>query len=357
MRRDMALLRLDDVHKTYPGPVTAVRGITLDVADGEFVVLVGPSGCGKSSILRMVAGLETVTSGSVTIGDRVVDDLPPRDRNVAMVFQNYALYPHMTVRSNITFGLKMRKVPAAEIKRRLDEAARLLGLAGVLDRKPAALSGGQQQRVAVGRAIVRQPDCFLFDEPLSNLDARMRIQTRGELKTLHRRLRTTTLYVTHDQEEAMTLGDRVVVLCDGEVQQVGPPLEIYRRPVNRFVAEFVGSPPINLIPGHVGDGGFDDGQGWQVPVTTRHRGAAVLGVRPEVLERATNSDAAITITVEVCEPVGERMDVHGRTEGGTKLVARVDADDSVADGQKLPLRIGGVHVFEPGPFGRTLESD
>ncbi|MEK6702663.1 MAG: sn-glycerol-3-phosphate ABC transporter ATP-binding protein UgpC, partial [Planctomycetota bacterium] len=245
----MAQVNLQDVRKVYPNGYEAVKGFSLDIADGEFVVLVGPSGCGKSTTLRMVAGLEESSGGNISIGGRVVNDVHPKDRDIAMVFQNYALYPHMSVYKNMAFALKLRGVPKAEIDRRVMDAARTLGLEQLLDRKPKALSGGQRQRVAVGRAIVREPKAFLFDEPLSNLDAKLRVTTRAELKALHLRLKTTTIYVTHDQEEAMTLGDRIVVMSNGLIQQSGPPLEVYQKPANRFVAAFVGMPPMNFFDG------------------------------------------------------------------------------------------------------------
>src|SRR5258708_25704746 len=267
----MARVDLEKITKNYPGGVKAVNAIDLTIADREFVVLVGPSGCGKSTTLRMVAGLEEVSSGVIRIGDRVVNDVPPKDRDIAMVFQNYALYPHMTVYQNMAFGLMLREMPnllsrllhpasARRIKEgistRVRQAADMLEIAHLLNRKPKALSGGQRQRVAVGRAIVRKPAAFLFDEPLSNLDAKLRITTRAELKRLHQRLQTTTIYVTHDQEEAMTLGDRIVAMKDGVIQQCAPPLQVYEQPINRFVAGFVGTPPMNFFEGQVQAGGM-----------------------------------------------------------------------------------------------------
>ena len=245
----MAAVSLEELTKVYSGDTKAVDAVSLQIEDGEFLVLVGPSGCGKTTTLRMIAGLETTTSGTLKIGDRIVNEVHPKDRDIAMVFQNYALYPHMTVRQNMAFALKMRKTPKAEIAERIEWAARLLVLDALLDRKPKALSGGQRQRVALGRAIVRQPAVFLFDEPLSNLDAKLRVEMRAELKRLHRELKTTTVYVTHDQEEAMTLGDRVVVMNEGVVQQCAPPLAVYNQPSNRFVAGFLGMPPMNFFEG------------------------------------------------------------------------------------------------------------
>ncbi len=360
----MASVCFDQVNKAYPGGVQAVRDLSLSIADGEFAVLLGPSGCGKSTILRLVAGLEKVSHGTIRIGERIVNRIPPKDRDVAMVFQNYALYPHMTVYKNLAFGLQMRKVQKAEIEQRVARVARLLGITDLLDRKPRAISGGQQQRVALGRAIVREPACFLFDEPLSNLDATLRVQMRAELKALHQRLRTTTIHVTHDQEEAMNLGDRVVVLCEGRVQQVGPPLEVYNRPANRFVAGFVGSPPMNLIEGRLirrdGSTWFDDGKGAEIPLAHMDQRAdqsVTLGLRPEamVIDGAAGG-TTLAAEIAVCEPLGDRMDVHVTTAQGTKLVARVQATESLHPGQ--PVRVGfdagAIHLFEPGPFGRRL---
>src|SRR5262245_37140059 len=253
----MAQVQLEQVSKVYPGGVAAVREVTLDIADGEFVALVGPSGCGKTTTLRMIAGLEDVSAGSIRIGGRVVNKVHPKDRDIAMVFQNYALYPHMTVYENMAFGLKLRKMPKDEIDRRVREAAEILNLGHLLERRPKALSGGQRQRVAVGRAIVRKPHVFLFDEPLSNLDAKLRVQMRVELKRLHDRLQTTMVYVTHDQVEAMTMGDRICVMKDGDVQQVAPPLELYHNPVNKFVAGFIGNPPMNFADVKVESKGGD----------------------------------------------------------------------------------------------------
>src|SRR5438093_1942949 len=260
----MAQVLLDNVSKVFPGGVKAVDAIDLNIENQQFVVLVGPSGCGKSTTLRMVAGLEEISDGVIRIGERVVNDVPPKNRDIAMVFQNYALYPHMTVYKNMAFGLKLRKMPKPQIHQRVTEAAKILDIQHLLERKPKALSGGQRQRVAVGRAIVREPAAFLFDEPLSNLDAKLRVTTRAELKRLHHRLRTTTIYVTHDQEEAMTLGDRIVVMKDGLIQQADTPLKTYNYPNNRFVAGFIGMPPMNFFDGRiVTDGGrmvFEEGR-------------------------------------------------------------------------------------------------
>jgi len=370
----MAHVLLSKISKDYPGPVRAVDDVSLEIADGEFVVLVGPSGCGKSTTLRMIAGLEEITSGTISIGGRVVNEVHPKDRDIAMVFQNYALYPHMTVYKNMAFALKLRKVPRAEIDRKVHETARILGIENLLERKPRQLSGGQRQRVAVGRAIVREPKAFLFDEPLSNLDAKLRVETRAELKALHQRLKTTTVYVTHDQEEAMTLGDRVVIMCGGIVQQVGAPLEVYRQPVNRFVAGFLGMPPMNFVEVRVEDG---DGRLWAVeanglrlPVPERlARGTAslegrdlVLGIRPEAFSlregsATPNADhAAIELEVKVVEPLGDRMDLFLAGPSGQRLVARVDASSAVKPGERVALVIDldRIHFFERGEFGNRL---
>src|SRR5215831_13681938 len=275
-RTTMARVVLKDVDKTYSGGVQAVSNFNLDIADKEFVVFVGPSGCGKSTTLRCVAGLEEITAGTIHIGERLVNDVPPKDRDIAMVFQNYALYPHMTVFENMAFGLKLRKVPKDVIRDKVEKAARILGIEKMMDRKPKTLSGGQRQRVALGRAIVRDPKCFLFDEPLSNLDAKLRVEMRAEIKQIHMNLNATTVYVTHDQEEAMTLGDRVVVMKDGMIQQCDGALDIYHRPANRFVAGFVGTPPMNFLEGTIAeDNGklwFDEGTG-RVAVPERAKAA------------------------------------------------------------------------------------
>ena len=366
----MARVELKDVVKTYPGKVTAVHSFTLDIADGEFVVFVGPSGCGKSTTLRMIAGLEEITGGTISIDGRVVNDVHPKDRDIAMVFQNYALYPHMTVRENMALALKLRKVPKEEISRRVGEAARMLGLEPYLDRKPKALSGGQRQRVAVGRAIVREPKAFLFDEPLSNLDAKLRITTRAELKALHARLKTTTVYVTHDQEEAMTLGDRIVVMSAGRIQQVAPPLVVYRRPVNRFVAAFVGTPPMNFIPGSLArEGGSvvftENGPGGarlRLPGEMSAKlasvsGAVTLGLRPQALHAAPGPGREpISVSVSVTEPLGDAVDCTANTAAGTRVVARVDALADIHAGRNATLHadLTHAHVFAEGEFGANL---
>lgn len=368
----MATVQLRDVVKIYPGNVKAVDGFDLEVDHAEFVVFVGPSGCGKSTTLRMIAGLEEITRGTIKIGDRIVNDVPPKDRDIAMVFQNYALYPHMTVYKNMAFGLKLRKVGRKQIDKKVRDAAAILGIEDLLDRKPKALSGGQRQRVAVGRAIVRDPKCFLFDEPLSNLDAKLRVEMRAELKRLHQRLQTTTIYVTHDQEEAMTLGDRVVVMQDGVIQQCQAPLEIYRWPINRFVAGFVGTPPMNFLEGTIrqSDGAmwFDEGTTRiRVPdhladkVASKKDSAIVLGVRPEAIGskqvgQFASVDNAIRMTINVIEPLGDKMDLYLATDSHPHIVARIDAHHDVVPSaeQMFYLDLARIHFFETGAMGANL---
>jgi ABC-type sugar transport system ATPase subunit len=312
----MASVRLAGVEKTYPNGHVAARGLDIEIADGEFMVLVGPSGCGKSTALRMIAGLETPTAGQVLIGDRDVTGLPPQERDIAMVFQSYALYPHMTVRENLAFGLRMRGATPGTIAERVNGVAQALGLEQVLDRKPSQLSGGQRQRVALGRAMVRDPKVFLFDEPLSNLDAKLRVETRAELARLHRRLKATIVYVTHDQEEALTLGGRVTVMRDGLVEQVGPPMDVYRRPASVFVAGFVGSPAMNLLPGVVSDSGAWSGPGGMtLPVegwtrTVEKPRQVTLGVRPHDMELVAPGTGDVDGRVDVVEPRGSELLVH-----------------------------------------------
>jgi multiple sugar transport system ATP-binding protein len=356
----MAQVLLKELNKKYD-EVHAVKDVNLHIRDKEFVVLVGPSGCGKSTTLRMVAGLEEITSGEISIGDRVVNDLPPKDRDIAMVFQNYALYPHMTVYDNMAFGLKMRKFPKAEIQKRVQEAAEILSIQELLKRKPRQLSGGQRQRVAVGRAIVRHPQVFLFDEPLSNLDAKLRVQMRVELKRLHDRLETTAIYVTHDQVEAMTLGDRVVVMKDGWVQQVGEPLELYSHPANRFVAGFIGSPSMNFADVTVADANgalWAESPGFRVKVPPAQadrmrakKGERVtLGIRPEDVHPATGSDPkdyVFDATVEVVEPLGSEILLDIRA-GTSMMVARVDPTVRVKvhESVRLALDPERLHFFD-----------
>lgn len=366
----MAQVKIKNVVKIYPGNIKAVDNVTLDVNDKEFIVLVGPSGCGKSTTLRMVAGLEQITEGTIAIGDRIVNDVAPKDRDIAMVFQNYALYPHMTVYKNMAFGLKLRKVPKPEIEQRVNDAATILGIKHLLQRKPKALSGGQRQRVAVGRAIVRKPKCFLFDEPLSNLDAKLRIETRAELKRLHQKLQTTTIYVTHDQEEAMTLGDRVVVMNDGIVHQCDSPMNVYQNPANRFVAGFLGTPPMNFFDGELvqNDNGICfQGQGIDVKLTNEQAAklssrvgqAVTLGVRPENLRLKPNNDnncQTINTCINVIEPLGATMDLYASTTTDATMIARVEAALSVKPNDSLALNIEmhKVHLFAPGTTGENL---
>jgi multiple sugar transport system ATP-binding protein len=373
----MAQVVLKQVAKVYDKKVRAVEDFELTIADGEFIVFVGPSGCGKSTTLRMIAGLEEVTEGTIEIDGRVVNDLHPKDRDIAMVFQNYALYPHMSVFKNMAFGLMLRKMPKPEIDQRVGEAAELLGIAELLDRKPKQLSGGQRQRVALGRAIVREPKVFLFDEPLSNLDAKLRVTTRAEIKKLHKRLKTTTIYVTHDQEEAMTLGDRIVVMSAGRgvgrVEQVDTPLHVYRRPVNRFVGAFLGKTPMNFVEGRLEDDGggivFAGEGGVRVPMLPSvadrlrpHTGRDLsLGWRPSAMAETPfpklgEHQATIRLHTEVVEPLGKNIDVSCRAPSGKELLARVEArDDFPVDADiDFYLDLEHVHIFEPGEFGENL---
>jgi multiple sugar transport system ATP-binding protein len=411
----MARVELEKVTKIYPGNVMAVNAIDLSIKDQEFVVLVGPSGCGKSTTLRMVAGLEEISDGVIRIGERVVNDVPPKNRDIAMVFQNYALYPHMTVYKNMAFGLKLRKMPKPQIHQRVTEAAKILDIEHLLERKPKALSGGQRQRVAVGRAIVREPAAFLFDEPLSNLDAKLRVTTRAELKRLHHRLKTTTIYVTHDQEEAMTLGDRIVVMKDGIIQQSDTPLQTYSYPVNRFVAGFIGMPPMNFFDGQLkmadgkmifeegalknaraagptpgtlaaaaaakadGAGASDEpvvlvgeltlpGNGFRLPIPSHLKdklGAmvgrhVVLGMRPEHFHlKPTGSEGdccPLRVKLNVVEPLGNDMDVYMSTNLHDHVVGRVEASQGLQMGQEATVYVdlSRVHLFEPGATGMNL---
>ncbi len=348
----MAQVSLRNLNKPFDG-THAVKNVNLEIHDRELVVLVGPSGCGKTTTLRMVAGLEEVTSGEIAIDGRVVNDLAPMDRDIAMVFQNYALYPHMSVRDNMAFGLKMRKFDKPEIERRVRRAAEILGIQALLARKPRQLSGGQRQRVALGRAIVRNPRVFLFDEPLSNLDAALRVQMRVELKRLHDRLETTAIYVTHDQVEAMTLGDRVVVMKDGVVQQEGEPLALYARPANRFVAGFIGSPAMNFVEVSISnDGRWAETEGLRLPVPDRVAGQGgrrlTLGVRPEALRIANRPDAhSFATTVDVVEPLGSEILLNVRV-GTAPLVARVDPSSRVKVGEQVRLALDPerLHFFD-----------
>jgi len=360
----MAEVKLKEVTKRF-GNFTAVNRVSLEAQDGEFVVLVGPSGCGKTTTLRMIAGLEEVTEGEIYIGDRLVNDVPPKDRDIAMVFQNYALYPHMDVYNNMAFGLKLRKVPKKEIDRRVREAAELLGISDKLRAKPRELSGGQRQRVAVGRAIVRNPKVFLFDEPLSNLDAKLRVRMRAELAELHQRLKTTTVYVTHDQVEAMTLGYRVAVMKDGVVQQYDSPQTIYDHPANMFVAGFIGSPPMNFLQARLAeeDGRvYVQGKGFKLlipedKVTDQVRGylgrEVVFGIRPEDLRtpemvREDRTEASFPGKVRVREPLGDELIIYADC-AGEEVVAKLDPHLSIEPGQEITLiaAMERMHLFDP----------
>ncbi|MBO6637634.1 MAG: sn-glycerol-3-phosphate ABC transporter ATP-binding protein UgpC [Roseitalea sp.] len=353
----MAEVTVREVRKSY-GSVEVLHGIDVDIDDGQFVVLVGPSGCGKSTLLRMIAGLEGITGGTIRIGDRVVNNLPPSKRDIAMVFQNYALYPHKTVAANMGFALKMQAMPKAEIDQRVDKAAEILGLQPYLKRYPRALSGGQRQRVAMGRAIVRNPQVFLFDEPLSNLDAKLRVQMRTEIRELHQRLATTTVYVTHDQIEAMTMADKIVVMRDGHIEQTGPPLELYDTPANTFVAGFIGSPSMNLIRGTIADGRFQNG-GVSLTLNGNFVGntgqTITVGLRPEHLVLATDDDAdAIEANVAVVEPTGSETHIVARA-GHDELVAVFRERHNFSIGQTIRLKpeIGMLHLFD-GETGQRL---
>ena len=347
----MASVEIRNVRKSF-GTLEVIHGVSVEIGDGEFVILVGPSGCGKSTLLRMIAGLEDISGGEIRIGDRVVNDVLPKDRDIAMVFQNYALYPHMTVRDNMAFSLKLKKAPREEIDARVKPAAEILGLSGLLDRFPRQLSGGQRQRVAMGRAIVRDPQVFLFDEPLSNLDAKLRVAMRSEVKELHQRLSTTTIYVTHDQIEAMTMADRIVVMHDGVVEQVGEPLELYDQPSNLFVAGFIGSPAMNLLAGKIAVNGravFETAGGVALPVGGTPRAAdgqpVIYGVRPE---HFLLSDEGVPAEVIVLEPTGSETQAHLRV-GGQELTGVFRERLTARPGETIRImpRPELVHLFDP----------
>jgi multiple sugar transport system ATP-binding protein len=373
----MATVDLEHVHKTYEGGFVAVRDFNLAIKEHEFIVLVGPSGCGKSTTLRMIAGLEEITSGKIAIGGKVMNKVPPKDRDIAMVFQSYALYPHMTVYENMAFALKLRKLSKPAIAEKVKRAADVLAIGSELHKRPKQLSGGQRQRVALGRAIVREPQCFLFDEPLSNLDAKLRVEMRAEIKRLHLALGSTTVYVTHDQEEAITLGDRVVVMKDGVVQQCASALDIYHHPANRFVAGFLGTPPMNFFDGRLVDEGgrlwFDEGTA-RLPVPARaatalrDRAAAdpqvVLGVRPEALApapgaRFTAAGSELQAKVWLVQPLGATMDVYLQAGRQERIVAHVDASADpgaprVGETLALAVDMERAHFFAPGDDGIAL---
>ncbi len=358
----MAQVSLHNLVKRFSEDVVAVNNVNLEIDDKEFVVLVGPSGCGKTTTLRMVAGLEDISAGEIYIGDRLVNDVPPKDRNIAMVFQNYALYPHMTVYKNMAFSLKLRRTPRDEIERRVKVAADILGIGDLLDRKPKQLSGGQRQRVAVGRAIVRQPEVFLFDEPLSNLDAKLRVNMRAELIKLHERLDATMIYVTHDQVEAMTMGDRIVVMRNGFIQQVGPPMEVYNQPQNQFVAGFIGSPPMNFLEARLvaDNGGLAvDLKGMRLPLPLQHAKSAeaytnkevIFGIRPEDILPATEKKspylAPLRATVEVLEPLGAEIILELACQGYS-FTARMDPQMRAKMHDEIPIcfDMERVHLFD-----------
>ena len=361
----MAGIRIEDVHKTYPNGYVAARGIDIDIQDGEFMVLVGASGCGKSTTLRMVAGLETPTRGRIWIGERDVTDVRVQDRDIAMVFQSYALYPNKTVRQNLSFALQLRKMAGPEIERRIADVSRALALDELLDRKPGQLSGGQRQRVALGRAIVREPQAFLFDEPLSNLDAKLRVQTRAELARLHRRLGSTMVYVTHDQEEAMTLGNRIAVLHEGKLQQCAPPLEVYRRPVNAFVAGFVGSPSMNFLDCELrreGDQLVIEGDALRLampppPQLSAETRRARLGIRPQDLEVVALEAADLVARVDVVEPLGSEVLAHlelGEGDQRRELTLVTTPEVELAERAPVGLRLrrDRLHLFDPASGDR-----
>ncbi len=351
----MAQVQLTDVTKEF-GEFVAVNDVSMVIEDGKFTVLVGPSGCGKTTTLRMVAGLEDATSGEIRIGDRIVNDVPPKDRDIAMVFQNYALYPHMDVYNNMAFGLKLRKYPKEEIKKRVTEAAAMLGIEMKLKSKPRELSGGQRQRVAVGRAIVRNPKVFLFDEPLSNLDAKLRVQMRTELEQLHHKLKTTTVYVTHDQVEAMTLGDRIAVMKDGVIHQYAPPQETYDHPANQFVAGFIGSPAMNFLPAAASRQGSAvtlSGKGFRIDLPVAQNAVlpehVIMGIRPEDLDGPESSaENAIAVRVTVKEQLGHSLLVYGDVGDGQQIVASLDPHRRVEIDQEIYLKVNlkAIHVFD-----------
>jgi len=341
----MASIDVESVGKVYTGGVRAVTDIRLNIADGEFIVLVGPSGCGKSTLLRMIAGLETISEGEVKIGARVVNEVEPADRDIAMVFQNYALYPHMTVYNNLAYGLKNRGTPKAEIDARVAEAARMLEITQYLERKPRALSGGQRQRVAMGRAIVRKPAAFLFDEPLSNLDAKLRVSMRGEIKRLQRRLGTTSIYVTHDQLEAMTLADRLVVLNGGRIEQIGAPLEVYHAPASTFVASFIGSPAMNLVKGELYGDKLAIGPAMiALNGFAPTSGAVTIGVRAEDLRIAREDEEALPFRLEYTEELGAQRLIHG-TVGDQQITAAVSPEIALSPDMRIAIDAKRLHFF------------
>ena len=343
----MATIKLENLIKTY-GDVEVLHDLNGDIEDGEFVVVVGPSGCGKSTLLRMIAGLEKITSGEISIGNKIVNDLEPADRDIAMVFQNYALYPHMSVRQNMGYGLKIRKIEKQEIERRVHEAAEILGINEYLDRKPRQLSGGQRQRVAMGRAIVRDPQVFLFDEPLSNLDAKLRVQMRLEIRKLQKRLNVTSIYVTHDQVEAMTLGDRLMVLNDGVVEQFGTPIELYDNPSTIFVAGFIGSPSMNFIPAECTEKNISLCNGKKIKKNIKFKGKILIGIRPEHLEEDKKGN--IKIVIQMVEQLGSNSLLHGILEDtNIEIVASLSGHITAKAGSivSFSAKETNIHVFNP----------
>jgi len=373
----VARVLLENVSKIFDGRggsrtahTAAVSNFNLDIADGEFMVIVGPSGCGKTTTLRMIAGLEKTTTGNIYIGDALVNDISPKDRDVAMVFQNYALYPHMTVYQNMAFALKMRSFSNTEIKRRVKQIAGMLGIERLLNRKPRALSGGQRQRVALGRVIVRNPKAFLFDEPLSNLDAKLRVTTRAELKILQHKLRTTSVYVTHDQAEAMTMGERICVMYNGVIQQVAGPMEVYEKPVNKFVAGFLGTPAMNFFTGRlkvkndtasfvIDSDTIILPQRLRTVLSDYHDKKIVLGVRPEnfsPLRFPGQSNNTISATVNIVEPIGIRTDIYLTNDAGKKFVAGIEPYTKLKenDAVKMYMDLEKIHIFEPGENGKNI---
>jgi sn-glycerol 3-phosphate transport system ATP-binding protein len=364
----VAEIIFEDVTKEFPGGTIAVDHLSIAAEDGEFLIFVGPSGCGKTTALRLIAGLEKPTSGLIAVGDQIVNELSPHERDIAMVFQNYALYPHMTVYKNLAFGLKMRKLSKSEIDQRVRQTSTMLGLEDLLKRKPGQLSGGQRQRVAMGRALVREPEAFLLDEPLSNLDAKLRVQVRADLKQLHQRLGVTTIYVTHDQVEAMTLGDRIAVMSNGKLQQLGPPQDVYSKPQNAFVAAFIGSPAMNMLRG-VARGGQVTAGSLSVPVPNVPDGDVILGVRPEAFRTSSDHLPSLEMEVQIVEPLGDEAIVHGAVDGQlaevetgdeeTELLpplptsravitARFDPEDTPSPGTRVRLAVppDRVHIFD-----------
>ena len=366
----MSGILLENVTKVFSGGVVAVSDFSLEIQDGSFLVIVGPSGCGKTTTLRLMAGLEQPTSGNIYIRNKLANNISAKDRDVAMVFQNYVLYPHMTAFQNMAFPLKMRKMPKKEIKESVKETARLLGIGDLLRRKPHALSGGQRQRVALGKAIVRKPCAFLFDEPLSNLDAKMRLTMRAELKTLHHKLKTTTIYVTHDQVEAMTLGEQICVMYKGRLQQIGKPMEIYEKPANRFVAGFFGTPPMNFLSGRVEidsrkisflmkDSKIDLPLSLRASLNDYNSREMVLGVRPEnICQSSVNnqSNNSISATVEIVEPVGNRTDIYLRNTSGERLILSTTPFTDLKENRavKVHIDVDKIHLFEPGQTGENV---